>query len=106
MNREDRNLASRSRERDDRAQLVELRRQIEDIDGRLVGLIAERVRIATRVGELKDSMGDAPMNPGQEAGVVRRAAELARSLGVSEDEVRQIFWLLIGMSRGAQIRRS
>ena len=33
-------------------------------------------------------------DPGQEARVVRRAAELARAEGLPEEEVRVLFWLL------------
>jgi len=83
--------------------LQALRGRIEQIDRELIGLIAERVRIAREVGAAKRELGAPTLDPAREAMVVRRAGELAREAGVGDEDVRYIFWHLIGLSRRAQM---
>lgn len=83
--------------------LQALRGRIEQIDRELIGLIAERVRLAREVGAAKRELGMPTLDPAREATVVRRAGELAREAGVGDEDVRYIFWHLIGLSRRAQM---
>ncbi len=85
------------------ARLAELRGEIERIDHQLIALIAERVRLAREVGAVKRELGVPTLDPAREAAVVRRAGELAREAGVGDEDVRYIFWHLIGLSRRAQM---
>ncbi|HEX5727043.1 MAG TPA: chorismate mutase [Longimicrobiaceae bacterium] len=84
------------------AELERLRTAIEELDRRLVELIAERVRLAREVGVAKRAGGRPTLDPSREAAVVRRAGALAREAGLAEEDVRDIFWHLIGLSRRAQ----
>lgn len=85
------------------AELGRLRDEIERVDHEIIRLIAERVRLAREVGAAKHAAGLATLDHSREATVVRRAVERARDVGLSEDdEVRQIFWQLIGLCRRAQ----
>jgi chorismate mutase len=72
------------------------------VDREIIGLIAERVRRA-RGGRRQARAGRAHPDPAREALVVRRAGELAREAGVGDEDVRYIFWHLIGLSRRAQM---
>lgn len=83
--------------------LAELRGRIQQIDRELIGLIAERVRLAREVGAAKRALGVPTLDPAREAVVVRNAGELARQAGVGDEDVRYIFWHLIGLSRRAQM---
>jgi len=83
--------------------LVELRGRIQQIDRELIGLIAERVRLARDVGAAKRALGMPTLDPAREAAVVRNAGETAREMGVGDEDVRYIFWHLIGLSRRAQM---
>jgi chorismate mutase len=85
------------------ARLAEVRGEIERIDGELIGLIGERVRLAREVGVAKRALGIPTLDPAREAAVVRRAGELARQAGLGDEDVRYIFWHLIGLSRRAQM---
>jgi chorismate mutase len=85
------------------AALAGLRAQIERIDRALIGLIAERVRLAREVGEAKRALGLPVLDPAREAAVVRRAGTLAREAGLADEDVRYLFWHLIGLSRRAQM---
>ncbi|HUP88575.1 MAG TPA: chorismate mutase [Longimicrobiales bacterium] len=83
--------------------LAELRDRIEQIDRDLVRLIAERVALAREVGEVKREHNLPTLDPAREAVIIRRSGALAREAGLSEDDVREIFWHLVGLSRRAQL---
>jgi chorismate mutase len=85
------------------AELARLREKIEDIDRTLIELMAERVRLAREVGVAKRAAGLPTLDPAREAAVIRQAAELARDAGLADDEIRHIFWQVIGLSRRAQL---
>jgi chorismate mutase len=83
-------------------ELGTVRAEIERVDEAIVFLIAERLRLARRVGDLKRSAGLRVLDPGREAAVVRRAGALARDRGLDDEAVREVFWRLIEMARTAQ----
>ena len=82
--------------------LARYREEIERIDRALVGLLAERLERSKRIGSLKRQAGLPTLDPGREAEVIRRAATTAREHGLPDDKVRDVFWHVIAMSRGAQ----
>lgn len=82
--------------------LAAARREMEALDAELVGLLARRADLARSAGWVKCGHGLPMVDPAQEAAVVRRAAVLARSTGLPEEEVRAIFWGLIALSRRIQ----
>ena len=84
-------------------ELEALRVRIEQIDRELIRLIRERVDLARAVGKTKRGSGLPILDPAREAAVVRRAGELAREAGLADDDVRYLFWHLIGLSRRAQM---
>jgi chorismate mutase len=88
---------------DPAAALETLRGRIEEIDRTLIALIAERVERAREVGRAKRALGLPILDPGREASVVRRAGALAREAGLADEDVRYLFWHLIGLSRRAQM---
>lgn len=81
----------------------ELRSDLERIDRQLVELVAERVRLARRIGRAKREDGRGPLDTGREATVIRRAAELGRDAGLEPEDVRELFWTIIGICRRAQL---
>lgn len=84
-------------------ELAALRAEIETIDRAVVGLIAQRVAAARAVGRAKQQAGLPILDPAREAAVVRRSVELARDHALDEEDVREIFWHIIGLSRRAQL---
>jgi chorismate mutase len=84
-------------------ELDALRQEVERIDRTLVQLIAERVEVARRIGVVKRESDLPTLDPAREAAVVRRAGSLARDAGLADEDVRYIFWHLIGLSRRAQL---
>lgn len=77
-------MMKRSPESAERA-LADLRRRIDGLDGRIVGLLNQRTRLAMAIGRIKHQRGDAVFTPGRERDVVRRVAEAsAGPLGANE----------------------
>jgi chorismate mutase len=84
-------------------ELSRLRVEIERLDRQLIEVMADRVRLARQVGAAKRAAGLPTLDQAREAAVIRRAAGIARELALpSDEEIRQIFWLVIGLSRRAQ----
>jgi chorismate mutase len=86
--------------------LRRIRGEIERIDRELIRLIKERVEFAREVGKTKRENGLPILDPAREAAIVRRAGELAREAGLADEDVRYLFWHLIGLSRRAQMEES
>jgi chorismate mutase len=84
-------------------ELARIRGEIERIDREIVELIAERVALARQVGAVKQELGMPTLDPPREAAVVRRAGALARKAGLADEDVRYVFWHLVGLSRRAQM---
>jgi chorismate mutase len=82
--------------------LAAVRLEIEEIDRALIALIAQRVGVARRLGAAKRASGLPTLDPAREAEVVRRSAALARDFGLQPEEMREVFWHIIGMCRRAQ----
>jgi chorismate mutase len=79
------------------------RGEIERIDREIVALIGERVRLSRGVALLKRALGMPVLDPPREAAVVRRAGTLAREGGIDDEDVRYLFWHLVGLCRRAQL---
>lgn len=87
-------------------ELDRIRVEIEALDRELVALIGRRVALGREVGRCKRRLGLSVLDTAREAAVVRRSAGAARAEGLEEDDVRTIFWHLIGLSRRAQMEES
>jgi chorismate mutase len=92
-----------SAEADWTERLETLRTEIEEVDRQLIALLAKRVELARQTGDAKRAGGCEVLDPAREAAVVRRAGAVAREMGVDDEDVRYIFWHVIGMSRRAQL---
>jgi chorismate mutase len=83
-------------------ELARCRDEIERLDRQIVALLAERLRLGKRTGELKRAAGLPILDPTREAAVIRRAATVAREIGLPSEPVREMFWQIVGMSRRVQ----
>ena len=84
------------------AELADCRSHIEEIDLKLIALLAERLALGQRTRVLKHAAGLPILDPQREAQVIRRAVAAARERGLPIEPVRQIFWHIVGLSRRAQ----
>jgi chorismate mutase len=78
--------------------LAEHRREIAEIDEKIIRLIDERISVSKKVFEAKRSEGRAISDPEQERLVLGRAMDLATDLNLDESAIRDIFQILIKMS--------
>ena len=88
------------------ATLTQLRSQLEAIDSECVALLARRMAVAREVGAHKRAHGLATLDARREARVVASAARMGRAAGLPEEEIRQIYWQVIAMSRRAQMEET
>ena len=89
-------------DRDPLAELGECRTEIEELDRRLIALLADRVALGKRTATLKKAAGLPILDPQREAEVIRRAVGTAREHDLPVEAVREIFWHVVGLSRRAQ----
>ena len=82
--------------------LARYRQRIEQLDLEIIDLLAKRVALSKEIGAMKKVAGLPTLDPAREAEVIRRAASLARDANLNDEKVRDIFWHVIGLSRGAQ----
>ena len=85
-----------------RDELAQCRDEIAGIDRELVRMLRKRLDLALKTGILKRGLGLPILDPEREAAVIRTAVETAREERLPEELVREIFWRILGMSRGAQ----
>lgn len=96
----------RAEEVDPQQELESLRVEIERVDHELVEVIAKRVTLARRAGRAKRELGLPTLDPAREAAVVRRAGTLAREAGLPDEDIRYIFWHVIGLARRVQLEET
>ena len=83
-------------------ELARCREQIERIDNSIISLLAERLTLGKRTGELKRTAGLPILDPTREAAVIRRVTASAREAGLPPEPIREVFWQIVGMSRREQ----
>lgn len=83
-------------------ELEQIRARLAAVDEQIVNVLAERMALARAAGEVKRANGAPTLDPAREAAVVTRASERARTFDLPDEDVRQIFWLIVGMCRRAQ----
>ena len=88
------------------SRLEELRDRIRRVDHDLVTLVGERRNLVIEIGEVKAALGLPVLDPTQEAKVVRRAAEIAREMGVDEELTRDVVWRIMASAREVQEGRT
>lgn len=84
------------------AELAACRDEIEGIDREIITLLARRLTVGKRTGDLKRRAGLPILDPTREAAVIRRVTTVARDVGLPSEPVREVFWQIIGMSRQIQ----
>lgn len=83
-------------------ELSRCRDEIERIDRDIIALLARRLTLGKRTGDLKRDAGLPILDPTREAAVIRRVTEEAREAGLPPEPIREVFWQIVGMSRRAQ----
>lgn len=83
-------------------ELARCRAEIERIDNEIISLLAQRLVLGKRTGDLKRAAGLPILDPTREAAVIRRVTAAAREAGLPPEPIREVFWQIVGMSRREQ----
>jgi len=86
----------------DAADLERLRKRIDEVDTRLVELLAERMDIVSRVAAYKRRSGAQIRDVDREQALLNARRDQAESLGLSPDPVESIYRLILLASRDHQ----
>src|ERR1700761_5915042 len=86
-------------------ELGDLRRNLDEVDSGIVGLIAQRMRLISEIGQLKQHGTSAIVDTDRERRVLAGVEDIATDLGVSASLVRRIFRELISESVAQQASR-
>lgn len=84
-------------------QLDDVRAKLDSLDRQLVEILARRFEVGHEAARLKRSLGISVHDPEREDRVISQACEWARSEGLPEADVADLFRRLITISRTAQL---
>ena len=76
-------------------ELEELRKQIDALDIELIDVLARRIGVVRKVGELKAGTDISVVQPARAQAVKNRAAEMGAEKGLEEEFVRKLYDLMI-----------
>lgn len=82
--------------------LEDLRATIDDIDARIITLLAERLDAARKIGALKRKGLKQVQDAAREKAVIGHVRQLAAKEGISPEHVERLFHLVMAASRGVQ----
>lgn len=85
------------------AALRDCRNAIEEVDRRIVALLAERMTLCLRAATAKRNAALPIVDPVREAEVLRSAQALAAESGLPPEPVREIFERIVALARRAQL---
>ncbi len=82
--------------------LENLRKKIDEIDGQIVRLIAQRVRVVTEIGRQKKELGKQIEDKEREEAILENIRGLARQEGISELDIDSIYRRIVITAKGLQ----
>lgn len=85
-----------------RRELNELRSQIDRLDSGIIGLIAKRMQVCRRIGEIKTKRYLPVYMPEREIRVIRNRQNLAKRFSLAEDFISKLFQLVMHESKKIQ----
>ncbi len=82
--------------------LEELRRKIDDVDSKIVRLIAERIKIAEEIGGEKRKQGKQIEDAKREQVVLENVRRLAREESISQEDIESIYQQIMTVSKSVE----
>lgn len=82
--------------------LEDLRKKIDDADKQIVRLIAERIRVAGEIGDIKKEQGKQIEDSAREQVVLQHITEIAGQEGLNPDDVSRIYRQIISMAKSVE----
>ena len=91
---------------DEFREIAELRKEIDRIDGELIKLLAKRVAVVRRIGELKRRQGLDVWDEARASEVMRSREGWAREAGLDGDFAKDLFDRIVSYCARVQKRQS
>lgn len=87
----------------DNQDLDDVRERLDALDRQLVEVLARRFAVGDEAARLKRALGIPVHDPVREEQVISQAREWARSAGLPEEHVVDLFRRIVSISRAAQL---
>lgn len=88
--------------RDPRPSLVDLRAQIDDLDHRIIDLLAQRMRVVSELSAVKRAEGLRVRDPARERAVLEDRTQIGAQHGLSRELIESTFRVIMRASREYQ----
>ena len=82
--------------------LSSLRSQVDSIDDRIISLLGERLELSRQIGREKKAVGKPIVDRVRDQQVMERLKELAAGHGINEQDIENIYGMIIRASKRAQ----
>ncbi len=82
--------------------LEELRKKIDETDDRIVRLIAERIKIAEEIGEVKKQQGKQIEDINREQVVLENVRDIAKKENLNPEDIESIYCQIIAVSKNLE----
>ncbi len=79
--------------------LDELRNKIDDTDREIVRLIAERIRAAGEIGEIKKGQGRQIQDPAREKMVLENIGDIAKQEGLNPEDIKWVYRQIMSIAK-------
>lgn len=83
-------------------ELIRLRRAMDELDEKILGMLKSRVELSKKIGELKKSAGLPIRDLDREKAVLKRVKKFAGELGFDPLDLEDVFLKILAASRRAQ----
>ena len=84
--------------------LEDIRRKLDEVDARIVGLIGERIRIAEKIGKEKREQQKPIEDREREARVLENVKGIAQKENISPEDIENIYKQIVTACKGVQVK--
>ncbi len=84
--------------------IANFRRQIDDIDSKIIELIEKRLKVVIEIAEYKKGRNIEAYQPGREKELLKERRKIAKNFSVKESLVEKVFQLILEESRSVQYK--
>jgi len=84
--------------------LEELRKDVDNIDNKMIGLLSKRKSTVKKISEIKKQKNTPIIDEGREQEIISRIKKLAKEKGLDENFIGSVYEIIINNSRNEQER--
>ena len=84
--------------------LEELRKDVDNIDNKMIGLLSKRKSTVKKISEIKKQKNTPIIDEGREQEIISSIKKLAKEKGLDENFIGSVYEIIINNSRNEQER--